>query len=1313
MQSQLDLLVARWPKAGRKIDKLERDCKGLIAHHLKVILDEARRLGKQKMPGLSSEVQAACDAELRDCLKWAGSDRGQLMMMCTQAGEAADNVSYEKSMIADLRLGLGSPGYTGCLPVAHSIIRWETFVDGSTGILSAMDRRGLHLMALPGARIPSNTTLPGLADVCILARGGPSYASTAFVWRRSVLKNAVSELKGVGSDRRLPISIRIDDDKIMWIILVYFPPFQSSSREEEWRLELEGLKTDLDTIRSMNNQAEPASVLLLGDINVEPAEMGGRDASTASRRILWTRFLEEHRLMLCNPMVDADAQHKVWLPLRQKYVQVGTGATHHCSGQARGLDIVGCTEDLDVDVMVHNGVHCKTHGQCTWDECVEYTAGDHFLVEANVKSAGISIDLEGSRRMPGWWTDASRWEKGLGEAQFIFDSMDSLLEKLQGACGPTAEGFDVRLKRLHCSWLADASAWLFALLHTLVLWGWVLPAGVARSGNIAIEDAVFIRRDDLKWVKLLQAASLNGELPAHLLSRIYRSLKSAAPQPHHCLTVEGKSLDMPHSHAKWCEQVHSQGVWTGIHDADFEEEINEKIASSLGRAWSHRGQGLDDCDVSESECMRVYGKWWSTNATTPDLITRIVFRTGVVVWHKVVWRLMLLTGPTFFALRPRLWRGAAAVPLFKSGLPSENKSYRLIMVKCQMGLLQEALVFERIVAKVRATVTPGQSGYCRDVGDAHLLLHELMAEAIGLGKPLWVVFGDLEKAFPRTWRQLMLHELSKSAGIRDGMLALLGSMLEHDQVHVHISGNSIVIVLQGVSEGGLIGPLAFPTFMDTLTKQLVDQGCGVGLGIQMPIAWQGFAWSGKGTPDSQVTKELAVALRAGSALPSPGDLAASACLEASALEALDATARFRFAAILHADDPVVLASSLGAAGKAQQIVADWSYRVKAYPHQSPKKSVVMVCGHAELEESVALMPPLVLPLYGKIPVALSHVQVHKWLGLDWSSVLDLSVAMERVLRCAMGKFVSIAGLCTSGILPICYILQIFESCVEGVMRFGRWLYATAEGAEERLDSTYQSWALVLMSAEPWHNWAVAFAELGWSMTGMGRAIVDVAMRRCSLHCLPPGDLYGDVFLAGHALPGSTWGKKSLALLNKWGVQDWPAWSGPTSTKEGYKAYVKASVEARCLIVWASKAEGHVVPVPYLDINRTIRGDFLQALRMGLQWHSLVLQRSLAHLRAGYICFTHLQNKQSSARRQRCIYCGEPTLSPTFHVLCRCTLWVALREATWENAGEVMPEAQAEQVKHLFRLHPEDHAYGCLLAWAGSLERDAKVFWASR
>ena len=114
------------------------------------------------------------------------------------------------------------------------------------------------------------------------------------------------------------------------------------------------------------------------------------------------------------------------------------------------------------------------------------------------------------------------------------------------------------------------------------------------------------------------------------------------------------------------------------------------------------------------------------------------------------------------------------MPLLERGPVNESTSFRLIMIEAQLGLLQEGILFNSVVGKIRSTVTPGQSGHSRDVGDAHLLLDTLVAEAKGLRKPLWAFFGDLEKAFPRTWRQAVLQQLCDGAHIKDGNLALLG-----------------------------------------------------------------------------------------------------------------------------------------------------------------------------------------------------------------------------------------------------------------------------------------------------------------------------------------------------------------------------------------------------------------------------------------------------------------------------------------------------------------------------------------------------------
>ena len=51
----------------------------------------------------------------------------------------------------------------------------------------------------------------------------------------------------------------------------------------------------------------------------------------------------------------------------------------------RAIGLVLATTDLQVEVKVHNGIHCTAESECTWGECLEHTMGDHFIIEAEVR----------------------------------------------------------------------------------------------------------------------------------------------------------------------------------------------------------------------------------------------------------------------------------------------------------------------------------------------------------------------------------------------------------------------------------------------------------------------------------------------------------------------------------------------------------------------------------------------------------------------------------------------------------------------------------------------------------------------------------------------------------------------------------------------------------------------------------------------------------------------------------------------------------------------------------------------------------------
>jgi len=255
---------------------------------------------------------------------------------------------------------------------------------------------------------------------------------------------------------------------------------------------------------------------------------------------------------------------------------------------------------------------------------------------------------------------------------------------------------------------------------------------------------------------------------------------------------------------------------------------------------------------------------------------------------------------------------------------------------------------------------------------------------------------------------------------------------------------------------------------------------------------------------------------------------------------------------------------------------------------------------------------------------------------------------------------------------------------------------------------YVSWAGVLLGADAWRNWATVFAELGWQLSGAGRAVLDIACHRAYLWSLPVGDLYREVFVLGHEIQGLTWAKRSLKLLDDWGIEDWQR--SQRSSREEYKTHVRSLVAARCHISWADAASRHLLPVPYLCTRVQVAADLKLGLQLELPWFSLVLQRSMARLRAGLLSFGHVEGRRSSARRRNCIFCNVMCLSINFHVMCTCSHWDMLRRMVWDQAGPC-PTSLEEQVTRLFRMGPGDAGYAEILALAGSLDRECSRFWA--
>ena len=196
------------------------------------------------------------------------------------------------------------------------------------------------------------------------------------------------------------------------------------------------------------------------------------------------------------------------------------------------------------------------------------------------------------------------------------------------------------------------------------------------------------------------------------------------------------------------------------------------------------------------------------------------------------------------------------------------------------------------------------------------------------------------------------------------------------------------------------------------------------------------------------------------------------------------------------------------------------------------------------------------------------------------------------------------------------------------------------------------------------------------LSGSGRVVFDVASRRMALWLFPDGDLYKAVSVRAHVAAGVSWARSSLALLDSWGLLDWPAWcaSQPAGAKTQEQTNVQTLVEATCRGKLQDSLRHHARPFPLESLGPLPRTDLSRAMAEAVPWADLLGQRAAARLRCRVITLAHLRGRQSWAKEQQCVLWQRPVRSPTLHALGGRGSTQQLRSAFWlaQWAGTPLP-----------------------------------------
>jgi hypothetical protein len=319
--------------------------------------------------------------------------------------------------------------------------------------------------------------------------------------------------------------------------------------------------------------------------------------------------------------------------------------------------------------------------------------------------------------------------------------------------------------------------------------------------------------------------------------------------------------------------------------------------------------------------------------------------------------------------------------------------------------------------------------------------------------------------------------------------------------------------------------------------------------------------------------------------------------------------------------------------------------------------------------------------------------------------------MNKRLAIANGRVSTIAGLVADRAVPLPWALSLLEAKADGSLAPGRWFYAVhAPDACVTLDNARTSWARALLGAQSWHNGFAVCWAIGWLMSGMGEAVVEIAMRRAKLWCLLLDDLYGSVFRGAHAC-ASSWSAKSRLLLEDWNVTDFI--DGDVTLGTGaYKRYAISVIGDRCM-----RDMTHGLSAKYSLLRDTMQASSAGTNFFGCKvqemqdWHVLVGMRARLRLVLGILPLAHKACVSSSARDACCIACNKRTASPITHSVLVCEKWALEREPL--KQAPCWGSEVTGRLARVLRLRPMEPAFDSMISLVSAIDDYALQFWKDR